>query len=177
MIREVFGNSIQLCACDFRDSGIYKNFFDFSQVEYTELTDPIKLPYKDQVFDVVIASGVLEHSAMDYESLKELHRVIKDGGHIIITFLPNRGSFTEFISRIIGRGNHLRTYGLKDTDRMLRHYGFIPSYANYRQFIPSQRGQVLFKYLWPFNSILEKFWPTKIFCANLMFVAKRCSYL
>jgi ubiquinone/menaquinone biosynthesis C-methylase UbiE len=52
------------------------------------LSEIVKLPYPDDSFDAVLASGVLEHVPLDYESLKELHRVLRVRGRMIVTYLP-----------------------------------------------------------------------------------------
>lgn len=177
MIRAVIGESIRLYACDFADPCMYKHFHEFARIEYSKLTDPIKLPYDDHAFDTVVASGVLEHTTMDYESLKELHRVLKECGYLIITFLPNRMSYTEFVLRLFARPHHIRLYSLKEADRMLRHCGFKPCYANYHQFVPSQRFGILFNHFWFINRIFEKMWPTRLFCSSIIIISKRCSAL
>ena len=43
------------------------------------------LPYPDRFFDVVLSSEVLEHVGRLDEALAELHRVIGDDGHAVIT--------------------------------------------------------------------------------------------
>jgi hypothetical protein len=68
---------------------------------------------------------VLEHAALDYESLKELHRVLLPGGVLVITYLPNRWSSEEWVRRVIRkRDYHRRLYGLNETRRLLLHSGF-----------------------------------------------------
>lgn len=49
------------------------------------LGDIIKIPLKDNQFDVVLASEVLEHLNDDYLAVKELVRVLKPGGQLLIT--------------------------------------------------------------------------------------------
>lgn len=44
-----------------------------------------KLPFKDNEFDVITALDVLEHIDDDAGAIKEWQRVIKPGGHMIIT--------------------------------------------------------------------------------------------
>ena len=58
---------------------LYEAFFEYSGLRYRRLEHSNLLPYEDSTFDMVIASGVLEHVPMDYESLKELYRVLKLG--------------------------------------------------------------------------------------------------
>lgn len=47
-----------------------------------------KLPFKDNYFDFIVCSEVLEHLKNDQKGLKELKRVLKKKGKIIIT-VPN----------------------------------------------------------------------------------------
>jgi SAM-dependent methyltransferase len=47
------------------------------------------LPYKDNIFDVVLLHEVLEHVTDDQATLKETRRVLKPGGKAVI-FCPNR---------------------------------------------------------------------------------------
>lgn len=47
------------------------------------------LAFPDDYFDFIICSEVLEHVSDDRSALKELHRVLKKGGTMIIT-VPNR---------------------------------------------------------------------------------------
>lgn len=47
-----------------------------------------KLPFKDKEFDLVICSEVLEHLKKEYAGLREIRRVLKHGGILLIT-VPN----------------------------------------------------------------------------------------
>lgn len=61
-------------------------------------TDPF--PYKDNFFDLVLASEVIEHLPQSpVPALKEMYRVTKPGGHVLIT-TPN-------ITRSINQGKML----------------------------------------------------------------------
>lgn len=46
------------------------------------------LPYPDQYFDLIICSEILEHLKDDKKAIRELKRVLKDNGSLIIT-VPN----------------------------------------------------------------------------------------
>ncbi len=48
-----------------------------------------KLPFKDNYFDCVIASEILEHLDDDKMAVKELHRVLKKGGTLLVS-VPNK---------------------------------------------------------------------------------------
>ncbi len=53
------------------------------EVEQFDATQP--MPFTDETFDAVTALDVIEHNADDMAILRDSHRVLKSGGHIIIT--------------------------------------------------------------------------------------------
>jgi len=59
--------------------------------------DKKKLPYKDKYFDIVLVSELLEHTFFPENVLKEATRVLKEKGHLVITF-PNSGALQLRIS-------------------------------------------------------------------------------
>ena len=126
LIRKAFGNRIELDGCDVVDEGQYEVFFGYTGCRYERLQEIVRLPYADSTFDAIVASGVLEHVPMDYESLKELYRVLRPGGRLIITYLPNRASVEEWWLRARRRGFHRRLYSRWETLRLLEHTGFLP---------------------------------------------------
>lgn len=65
-----------------------------------ELGDAENLRYRDAEFDIVICTEVLEHLPHPRAALREIHRVLKNGGASIIT-TPNRGNV---LKRVAGRG-------------------------------------------------------------------------
>ena len=68
--------------------------------------DPLKLPYADESFDAVIGSGVLEHTAMEGESLKEVYRVLRRDGVFVVSYLPYAYSWNEWRRRSRGVDFH-----------------------------------------------------------------------
>jgi SAM-dependent methyltransferase len=177
LLRRRFGGSVELHGCDFFCRTAFANFHGFASLDYRRLLDPVHLPYDSHSFDLVVASGVLEHAAMDLESIKELHRILREKGKLIITFLPNRLSYTEFIARRRGLSCHRRLYGMSEATRMLRHHGFHPTFRTYDQFLPAHRLQRTLGCLWPLNALLERIWPLRLFCANITIVAERCTVM
>jgi SAM-dependent methyltransferase len=43
-----------------------------------------KLPFKDNTFDLVTCVETLEHDDKPFKTLEEIHRVLKDGGKVIL---------------------------------------------------------------------------------------------
>lgn len=133
LIRKKFGDGVEIDGCDVIGAEQYRVFFEYSGLRYQRLRDTWALAYPSSCFDAVVASGVLEHVPMDYESLKELYRVLKPSGLLVLTYLPNRWSVEEWWLRINQRPNsHLRLYSLSEARRMLLHTGFVPRLAGFQ---------------------------------------------
>ena len=129
---------LALHGCDFVGESEFRAFRDHSRMEYRALTDVAALPYAPNTFDVVIASGVLEHTAMDMEALKALFHVMRHGGTLIITYLPHRWSWVEWRKRRIDKEDfHRRLYGKRESDTLLKHCGFYPIEIGYQTFVPN----------------------------------------
>jgi len=127
LIRARFGQEVVLHGCDMVDPHQYEDFHRYAGLEYRQLAHPFQLPYPDAQFDAVIASGVLEHVPMDYESLKELHRVLKPQGRLMVGYLPNARSAEEWWMRVSGRSDfHRNLYSKSDFRRLLVRSGFLP---------------------------------------------------
>jgi len=133
LIRAQFGDRITLDGCDILDGSQYPVFFECAGLRYAPLSDIVKLPYADNSFDAVLASGVLEHVPMDHESVKELYRVLRVGGRLIVTYLPNRASVEEWrLRRRGGNRFHWRLYNRAQLRELLLHGGFRPIVAGYQ---------------------------------------------
>jgi SAM-dependent methyltransferase len=185
MVRMLCGEAPELHGCDVDiDETTYRIFFDFAGLKFSKLAHPYLLPYEDDSFDVVIGSGVLEHVPNDSESLKELYRIIRPGGYFLMTMLPNRYSYTEWINRRRGKPAHLRLYSLAEARHMFIHHGFRPMDLGYHQFLPTLSSleaglfdqplaNRLVEGLFKFNSLLEKLWPIKKFSTNVFVLGQK----
>lgn len=84
--------------------------------------DVLRLPFKEGTFDSIICSEVLEHLPDDGQGLKELVRVLKEGGTIAIS-VP--AYFMETLCWKVSReyygfpGGHIRRYRIKDLKRLV----------------------------------------------------------
>ena len=59
------------------------------------LTDPHKLPFEDNSFDVILSSSVFEHTEFFWELFKEKCRCVKPGGYIYIN-APSSGEYHPY---------------------------------------------------------------------------------
>lgn len=82
--------------------------------------DVTKLPYPDNIFDLVVHIHVLEHVADDAKATREIFRVLKPG-RPYISNVP-----TEPMHRVFPRCNsdgHWRHYSLKSYEELMRANG------------------------------------------------------
>lgn len=78
--------NIKLTLCDLSFKNLNKIKVDRSQSLITLITsDTLKLPFKNNQFEYVVLSEVLEHLNDPSEALKEIYRITKVGGKIIVT--------------------------------------------------------------------------------------------
>lgn len=95
-----------------------------------------RFPYPDDEFDVVLLCEVIEHLTLDPTFvLAEAHRVLKPGGHIIVT-TPNLVRWENFLALIMGRsisdaysgygasGRHNREYAPLELLRLMAACGY-----------------------------------------------------
>jgi SAM-dependent methyltransferase len=159
LVKMLRGDSVQLYGCDVGGRE-YKAFHGFANLRFSEITHPYFLPYEDNFFDAVIGSAALEHVPNDSESLKEMYRILKPGGVLIITTLPNRLSYTEWLSRVLRRPHHLRRYSLK----MMKSTGGLFDSPFMNRFAGMLASQ---------NEIGERLWPILCFASNLFIVGRK----
>lgn len=101
----------------------------FPEIEAHLSPDPVELPFEDGDFDTVLSCGVLEHVHDPDASLGEIHRVLRSGGTLYVTNLPNRYSYTERIARLLGLYYHGRlpndqVYTRRTATELLERHGF-----------------------------------------------------
>src|ERR1041384_7397807 len=94
------------------------------------------LPYEDGTFDLVTAFDVVEHIDDDLAGLKEMRRVLRPGGHVLL-FVP---TFMFLWGLQDDVSNHRRRYRLSELRRVLGEAGFEierTTYANITFFFPT----------------------------------------
>jgi SAM-dependent methyltransferase len=94
------------------------------------------LPYEDNQFDLVTALDVLEHVDDDIGALREMRRVIRPGGRLLL-FVPTFMFLWGLQDEV---SNHRRRYRLPDLRRAVTAAGFEierTTYANITFFVPT----------------------------------------
>jgi SAM-dependent methyltransferase len=180
LLRHWFGDCLSLHSCDFLEPDRYPVFHDFARSVHKRLEDEVRLPFPSSFFDAVIGSGVLEHTALDYESLKELHRVIKPDGILVISYLPNWLSIKEWVRRsVTKRDFHRRLYGRGEATQLLKRSGFYPVAARYHTFFWEQLLVAVGLRRWEqgLSSLLARALPAQVFASTLCFVARKVTMM
>jgi SAM-dependent methyltransferase len=104
-------------------------------LERVQLGAADELPYDDGTFDLVTALDVVEHLDDDLGALKEMRRVLRPGGKILI-FVP---TFMFLWGVQDDVSNHRRRYRLPGLLKVIREAGFEverSTYANITFFLP-----------------------------------------
>ena len=94
-----------------------------------------ELPYDDGTFDLVTALDVVEHMDDDLAGLREMRRVLRPGGRVLL-FVP---TFMFLWGLQDDVSNHRRRYRLPELRRVLEQAGFEierTTYANITFFLP-----------------------------------------
>jgi SAM-dependent methyltransferase len=88
--------------------------------------DIARLPFKNDVFDLVICAEVLEHIVRDDIAAGELIRVLKPGHHLVVSvprFLPERICWALSKEYTAANNGHVRIYRKKMLIRWLESFG------------------------------------------------------
>jgi SAM-dependent methyltransferase len=100
-----------------------------------------QIPYPDQAFDLVTCLDVLEHTPDDVRSLRELRRVVRPGGHLVVT-VP---AYQLLWSSHDVANQHHRRYRHSALRRAAEEAGWEPvdwSYFNTFLFVPGAAVRV-----------------------------------
>ncbi len=132
------------------EQAFYKRFRKLDNITYqtTDLNSPLadvkadicNLPFDSNAYDVILCNHVLEHIPDDAKAMKELYRVLKQGGWGIFQIPQDISRETTFEddsitdrkerARIFGQYDHVRIYG-KDYFDKLKNAGFKVEQVDY----------------------------------------------
>jgi demethylmenaquinone methyltransferase/2-methoxy-6-polyprenyl-1,4-benzoquinol methylase len=98
--------------------------------------DAERLPFRDDTFDVVWSSGSIEYWPDPVATLRDLRRVVKPGGQVLVVG-PNYPSSTVFqkLADAI-----MLFYDREEADRMFREAGFVD--IEHREMGPSYNPEI-----------------------------------
>jgi len=130
----------------------------------------LKMPFKANTFDYVISSEVVEHVSNPDKALRELYRVLKPGGILVLT-TPNR---FWYFALIIGNFFKLRPYqGLENWYR----YGELRNKLKKIGFnIKKMYGIHTFPFVFPIlNPVLDRLhFLRKLLAPIMLNIAVKC---
>lgn len=123
--RSALSNPTRTVAYDWQDrlrDNVREAGVEFQRVDI-EVDD---FPDKDGSFDLVVCNQVLEHIKNIYRPLTEMHRVLKDGGLLLLS-VPNMCALHNCALILFGRqpttislsGSHVRGYAVHSMSRFL----------------------------------------------------------
>lgn len=104
-----------------------------------------RLPFKSNLFDLILALDVIEHIEEDLLAIEELNRVLKPGGHLIITVPAFQFLWSEHDQAV----HHRRRYAKSSIIRMLQSGGFEnekATYWNFFLFMPVAAMRIIKKF-------------------------------
>jgi ubiquinone/menaquinone biosynthesis C-methylase UbiE len=136
----IFSKKINLL--HFAPEKVLTKFFElYSNINYLSVDidpkkamfkqDITKLTFKDNSFDIVFCSHVLEHVENDIKAMKEVFRVLKKDGFAILQVpIKRKKTYENFMikslkerEKIFGQSDHVRIYG-EDYKNRLEKAGF-----------------------------------------------------
>jgi len=85
-----------------------------------------RLPFADGFFDLIVCSEVLEHIADHRRAVAEVVRILKPGGHLVVSvprFLPERICWALSKDYHSAANGHIRIYRQKEVLRLLERNG------------------------------------------------------
>ncbi len=100
----------------------------FENVIYT-YAEGCRLPFQNEVFDIIIATAVIEHILDTKEFLTEVNRILKKNGYLILTF-PN--PVLDLINSIIKDTGHVKRFYKKKIFELMNETGFdVKKYSGF----------------------------------------------
>jgi ubiquinone/menaquinone biosynthesis C-methylase UbiE len=160
LLREL---DVDVVAYDYRagmDGPTVEPLEQFPEIEAHLSSEPVALPFEDNLFDTVLSCGVLEHVPDPEGSVAEINRVLRPGGMFYVTNLPNRYSYTEKIARLLGLYYHGqlpddRVYTTRTARALLERHGFAVRELRLAHMLPLTLGGPA-RVLWRTSSALER---------------------
>lgn len=108
---------------DVRCCDLYPEIFRLDGVDIQRGNLDAELPFSDQSFDYVTCLEGLEHIENPQQAMREFARVLKPGGHLIVS-VPNILNIEERLKWLLyGYTSHFKPISRAATDRLRAEYG------------------------------------------------------
>lgn len=91
------------------------------------MANGMRMPFRDATFDKIICSEMMEHVIDDEQGVRELYRVLKDGGEMAVsvpTWLTEKIYWGISEKYHTNPGGHIRIYRKKQLVDLLERYNF-----------------------------------------------------
>jgi SAM-dependent methyltransferase len=137
----------------------------------TVLVDENGLPLADRSIDRVLLVHALECAEHIRPMMREVWRVLSDGGRLIVIAPNRRGLWAQFERTPFGHG---RPYSPAQLSHGLRDAMFTPHRANFALFVPPVRSRMLLSSAGAFEEIGERWFST--FAGVIAFEATKQIY-
>ncbi|HEX2180345.1 MAG TPA: class I SAM-dependent methyltransferase [Actinomycetota bacterium] len=157
--------------------------FDFT---LGSLDDPVTIPFDDGYFDAVVSVGVLEHvretGGNELASLREIHRILRPGGHFLCFHFPNRLSLMERLNTMLdAEHHHTYKYDRRDIERLCRQSGLELVEVHRYGALPRNVWNRLPESLGRSRAVVRAYnladrllgYPLSAVCQNYLFVARK----
>lgn len=118
----------ELFGVDFSENMIAEAKKKCGQKATFSVADAEKLPFDSDSFDIIVCNASFHHYVHPDRVLKEMHRVLKDGGEVLIGD-PYMPAFVRQIMNVLTKfsdSGDYHFYGLVEMKRLFNENGFNP---------------------------------------------------
>jgi ubiquinone/menaquinone biosynthesis C-methylase UbiE len=173
---------VDTVAFDYRaglESPVTERLARFPDIEAHLSSEPVVLPFETGSYDTVLSCGVLEHVPDPEGSLVELRRILRPGGMLYVTNLPNRYSYTEKAARLLGRYYHGqlpddRVYTMRTARALVERTGYRVGEIRRAHMLPLALGGPA-RPVWALSRALERVPGLNVVATSLEIVAYSAS--
>ena len=150
---------------------------DKNSIFVEPLSHEYELPFEKESMDVVLSFGVLEHVPNDFESLKEINRILKPTGLFFCFNLPYVFSWTQNLSHIMSNPYHNRLYSKSHVCELLKKTGFDLLDLWHRQLLPKNSIRYpRYQFFESLDQFITEYTPFRYIASNIEFVASKLGY-
>jgi SAM-dependent methyltransferase len=143
-------------------------------IDVKPLSHSFILPFDDNSIDIILSFGVLEHVENDFESLKQINRILRPNGLFFCFFLPYTFSWTQRLAHLRGNYYHDRLYSRASVANLLNNSSFSIDDVWHRQLMPKNGiNYPNYKLFEQTDQFLVENTFLKHFATNIEFVAHK----